>query len=209
MTIFPESRLIHTYIDPLDTLGGGLEIGASAHNPTGLKNCRNVDFSDSMDTIFKHEEVKMCGRAAPVDIVAYGDEIPLESSSQNYLINLHVFEHLPNPIKALLNWHHILKPKGLVYSVIPYRDALDLDKGRPLTTLEHIMEDFKNNETCDTHPIPEGHGKYGHLHLFDKTSYEELISYVNVGIGSKIMFGQPLFEIIKYVPTCDKVPNGF
>ncbi|MCG7851193.1 MAG: radical SAM protein, partial [Methanosarcinaceae archaeon] len=66
---FSESALAHKYC-----IGKGLEIGGSAHNPFGL-NTLNVDFTDSMDTKFKKEEVNLCGKALKVDIVANGDDI--------------------------------------------------------------------------------------------------------------------------------------
>ncbi len=53
---FPESSLAHKYC-----LGKGLEIGGSAHNPFGL-HTMNVDFTDSLETEFKKEEIRQCGR---------------------------------------------------------------------------------------------------------------------------------------------------
>ena len=52
---FPESALAHKYC-----VGKGLEIGGCATNPFGL-NTLNVDFTDSMDTVFKKEEIRLRG----------------------------------------------------------------------------------------------------------------------------------------------------
>jgi hypothetical protein len=57
MPKFRDSALAHKYLDDLK----GIEIGGSAHNPFNLPNCINVDYTDSMTTIFKEAEFEMCG----------------------------------------------------------------------------------------------------------------------------------------------------
>ena len=66
--IFPESQLAHKYCK-----GKGLEIGAGAHNPFGL-NTLNVSLAMPVD---QEQELKMCGKIAPADIHASGDNIPV------------------------------------------------------------------------------------------------------------------------------------
>lgn len=55
---FKESELAHKYLDGLS----GVEIGGSAYNPFGL-NTLNVDYTKSMDALFKIIEKNMCGEA--------------------------------------------------------------------------------------------------------------------------------------------------
>src|SRR3954468_676922 len=50
----------------------GVEIGASAHNEFSLRAI-NVDRYPESDTPYKREELELCGRMRPVDLVAPGD----------------------------------------------------------------------------------------------------------------------------------------
>src|SRR5574340_1459238 len=104
---FPESKLAHKYLDNLK----GIEIGGSAHNPFGL-NTLNVDFTASMETIFKKHEIEVCGEVMPVDIVASGDNLPFRSESQDFIIASHALEHFPDPIKVLKKWYRVIKKNG-------------------------------------------------------------------------------------------------
>ena len=51
-----ESALAHEYLDGLS----GIEIGGSSHNSFGL-DTKNVDYTDSLDTIFKKAEIENVG----------------------------------------------------------------------------------------------------------------------------------------------------
>ena len=123
--IFPESALAHKYC-----VGKGLEIGGAAHNPFGL-NTLNVDLTDSMETAFKEEEIRLCGRAMKVDIVAYGDNIPLRDGSQDFVVSSHVLEHFPNTIKALLEWDRLIRAGGIIFMIVPHKKRT-FDKIEPV-----------------------------------------------------------------------------
>jgi ubiquinone/menaquinone biosynthesis C-methylase UbiE len=200
---FPDSAIAHKYLDPIAINGRGIEIGGSAHNPFNISNTINLDYTASLDTIFKQEEIKLCGEALPVDIVAYADEIPVEDNRFDFLINSHLFEHQPNPIKTLLEWHRVVRNDGIILSIIPHNDALLADKDREITTISHQVDDYWRSETCETHPIPEGHGKNGHYHTYTMNSYLLLISYINALNPKKY------FDILEAVDPDGKVNNGF
>jgi len=146
---FPESALAHKYC-----VGKGLEIGGSMQNSFGL-NTLNVDFTDSMNTVFKKEEIRLCGKALKVDIVANGDDIPLPDESQDFIVSSHVIEHFPNPIKALVEWDRLVKAGGTIFMIVPHKERT-FDKHQACTPLNHIVEDFKNNNT-EPHTNPDGH----------------------------------------------------
>ena len=55
---FKDSTLAHKYLDPLAINGRGIEIGSSSHNPFNIANTINVDYTNSLDTIYKKEEIK-------------------------------------------------------------------------------------------------------------------------------------------------------
>jgi len=189
ITQVPQSTLAHKYC-----IGKGLEIGGSAHNPFGL-NTLNVDFTDSMDTEFKKEEINLCGKALKVDIVANGDDIPLPDESQDFIVSSHVIEHFPNPIKALVEWDRLVKAGGIIFMIVPHKERT-FDKHKASTPLSHIVEDFKNNNT-EPHTNPDGHD-----HCWVTKTFIELIRYMIENLRME-------WEIVEVQDIDDKAGNGF
>jgi SAM-dependent methyltransferase len=180
---FPESKHAHQLLDGLI----GIEIGGSAHNQFGL-NTINVDYTDDMDTIFKQQEVDMCGEALPVDMVAPGDVLPMADKSVDFVISSHVIEHFFDPIKAIKEWQRVARK--YVYIIAPQPCALPSDCGRPLTT----NEDFEARHsgrikppTTDTHE---------HYSVWSCLSFLEMCDH----------FG---FKVVDNMLYDDKVGNGF
>jgi radical SAM superfamily enzyme YgiQ (UPF0313 family)/SAM-dependent methyltransferase len=186
---FPESALAHKYC-----VGKGLEIGGSAHNPFGL-NTLNVDFTDSMETKFKKEEIRLCGKALKVDIVTNGDDIPLPDESQDFIVSSHIFEHLPNPIKALVEWDRLVRPGGVIFMIVPHKERT-FDKDRPRTSLEHVVNDYLTNNT-ESHNDPNDHD-----HCWITEDVVNIVNWVIANIGVN-------WEIAKVLDVDDKVGNGF
>jgi SAM-dependent methyltransferase len=77
------------------------------------------------------------------------------SDSYDFVLSSHMLEHSANPVKALLELKRIVKPDGSLLIVLPHRDAT-FDHRRPVTTLEHLLEDFDHGTAEDdlTH-LPE------------------------------------------------------
>ena len=48
-----------------------------------------------MDTIYKLEELRMCGYMRPVDLVAPGDDVPFRDEAVDFVFASHVIEHFP------------------------------------------------------------------------------------------------------------------
>jgi ubiquinone/menaquinone biosynthesis C-methylase UbiE len=173
-------------------IGQGLEIGGAAHNAFGLKTL-NVDVTDSMDTIFKKEEKKHCGRAMPVDIVAPGDEIPLPDGSQDFIVSSHVLEHFYNPVKALLEWYRLLRPGGIIFMIVPHKERT-FDKPHPRTPLRHLVEDFERGETG---PVVAGHN-----HRWIAEDIVDLVKWMSENLNVR-------WELAQVQDPDDKVGNGF
>lgn len=148
--MFRESNLAHRLLDGKR----GIEIGASAHNPFGLKTL-NVDYTDDLSTGFKNEEIKMCGRYAKVDIVAPGDDLPFKDNALDFVINSHVIEHFYDPVKTVKEWLRVVKPGGYVYMIIPHKERT-FDAPRPRTTLAEIIERHERPNP----PLVDHHGHY-------------------------------------------------
>ncbi len=188
-TFFKESRLAHKYCR-----GRGIEIGGSAHNPFGLA-AFNVDNTAALDTPFKQEEVRICGRALRVDIVAAGDCLPLASESQDFLVSSHVLEHFPNPIKTLMEWDRVVRPGGTLFMIIPHKERT-FDRDRERTTLAHLIEDFQNDEAGPTED------ENGHHHVWVTADLAALVRYM-------IEEMQMSWKLLKVKNKDDKVGNGF
>lgn len=191
--IFPEHALAHRYLDGID----GIEIGAAAHNPFNIPNCRTVDNTDSMETVFKAQEIRLCGRAARVDIVGEADALPLESSSIGYVLSSHVLEHVWDVVGCLIEWARVLRVGGLVFAIIPRPTALREDIGRPLTTISELRT--RHDER--TRPGPDAPA-WGHFNVWDLDTFRSTLRTVLP------MYGIPL-EVIDSEEIDTKVGNGF
>lgn len=198
--IFQESKLAHKYLDGLE----GLEIGQASHNPFGL-NTKNVDYSDSMETTFKKGEMEMCGKACKVDIVAFGDSLPVEDNSQDFVISSHVIEHFFDPIKALIEWYRVIKTGGYIFIIAPHSYRVP-GETRPITTLDELKKrhsgemkpDEVNWEGGYTNSTVTGLalGDKGHWSVFTTESFIEICKHLN-------------FNVVEYNDVDGKVGNGF
>ncbi len=118
-------------------LGGlrGIEIGGGAHNRYPI-DAINVDRYASMDTIYKREEERLAGARLPVDVVAPGDDLPFADKSVDFVLASHVIEHVPDPVKALLEWDRVARHH--LFLVVPHRDRT-FDYDRALDPVEHLL----------------------------------------------------------------------
>ena len=131
---FPESRLAHRLLDGLV----GIEIGGSAHNPFNIPGCVNVDYTADPTTVFKQEELRLCGETLPVHIVAPAWDLPFDDASLDFVLSSHVIEHCWDVIGTIEEWFRVLKPGGLVFMVVPHKERT-FDKDRERTTLEELV----------------------------------------------------------------------
>jgi len=135
---FPESALAHQLLDGLV----GVEVGGAAHNSFGLDTI-NVDRISHTDLAFEPyalEQVRLCGEVMPVDVVAPGNQLPFPDKSYDFVISSHVIEHFYDPISAIKEWMRV--SRQYVYIICPQRDALESDRGKPLTELDEHIERF-------------------------------------------------------------------
>ncbi len=194
---FPESPLMHQFLDGLK----GLEIGAAAHNPFGLKTL-NVGLSPEYDAedfeFFKNAQIEMCGTWADIDIPGFAEDIPVPDSSQDFVLNSHVWEHLPNPLIALIEWVRVVRSGGYIAVIVPKRDADAGDRSRPITSL---AEQIKYFEERVTHPRNHEQVR-GHYTVFAPRSLREMADWYNLNNERT-----KLVEVA-FLETDDKVGNG-
>jgi SAM-dependent methyltransferase len=70
--------------------------------------------------------------------------LPLADSSCDFVLSSHMLEHVANPLKALMEWRRVLKPEGYLLLVLP-DGRRTFDHRRPLSTLEHLISDYRRD----------------------------------------------------------------
>jgi len=151
---------------PLVTGRQGLEIGGPSpiFERTGLLpvypaagSLDNANFSATTiwqgagaeSDAFIFDRKKQPGR----QMIAEASNLPaIPDGSYDFLLASHALEHLANPIKALHEWHRVLRPSGALLIVLP-DGAATFDHKRPVTPLAHMIEDFNRRvgEDDETH----------------------------------------------------------
>ena len=189
---FPESKLAHKLLDDLV----GIEIGGSAHNAFNLPRCKNVDYTDDMETVFKISEQKLCGEKMAVDIVANGDDLPLEDESIDYVVSSHVIEHFFDPIAALQEWFRVIRPGGYIFIIAPKSRALPQET-RPCTSLQEMIDRHEGRmKPEDVDMTLDGQTDHGHWSVWDLQDFLPIIEWLN-------------WTVLHALETDDKVGNGF
>jgi len=76
----------------------------------------------------------------------------IKDETYDFVLSCHSLEHFANPLKAIQEWKRIIKKDGYLVIVIPHKDKT-FDHKRPVTTIDHLIEDYKNNtpESDETH----------------------------------------------------------
>lgn len=135
------SNLATRYLENLH----GVEIGASTENSFGLKRSINVDFSDEQGGLWQSPS---CAPAV-VNIVASGDDLPFKSDTLDYVLSSHVIEHFFDPVKALKEWHRVIRPGGYIFLIAPHRDRT-FDNHREPTPVAELLARH-SGEVLPTH----------------------------------------------------------
>jgi len=132
--------------------GKGIEIGA-LNNPLRINHKKAqviyVDMLDKGNLIKQNPEI--CGsEIKQPDITADAEDLNIiTDGSMDFVIVRQVLEHLPNPVKALKEFYRILKVEGILYLTIPDK-RYSFDKERPITTLSHLLQDYKEGAITET-----------------------------------------------------------
>lgn len=124
--------------------GKGIEIGA-LQSPLKVPGNAHVTYVDRMQVKDLRKQYPELN-AVPlvhVDEVADGELLEtIDDSSQDFVIANHFLEHCQNPILAISNMMRVLKNDGVIYLAIPDK-RYTFDIGRPVTTIDHLMRDYK------------------------------------------------------------------
>jgi predicted SAM-dependent methyltransferase len=79
----------------------------------------------------------------------------INGDKYDFILSSHMLEHTANPFKALSEWTRVLKNDGILIILLPHKEGT-FDHKRPVTTLDHMIEDFTSGMKEDdlTH-LPE------------------------------------------------------
>lgn len=132
----------------------------------------------------------------------------IESGKYDFVLSCNNLEHIANPFKALTEWLRVIKPNGLLLLVLPNKDS-NFDHNRSIVSIEHLMDDFKNNiseedlthldEILTLHDLsmdpPAGdfdsfkkrslnnfQNRCMHQHVFDIALLKQIFNYFNVEV---------------------------
>lgn len=126
--------------------GKGIEIGA-LHNPLYVSKAARVSYVDRLslaDLRTDYPELRELP-LVQVDIIDQGELLSsLDNETQDFVIANHFLEHCQNPLLALGNMFRVLKSQGILYICLPDK-RYTFDSERPVTSLEHILEDYRKD----------------------------------------------------------------
>ncbi len=95
----------------------------------------NVDvFDESQTAIWQSKACK----PATVHILASGDNLPFKNGTLDYVLSSHAIEHFFDPIKALKEWHRVIRPGGYIFIIVPHKDRT-FDSYRETTSLSELI----------------------------------------------------------------------
>lgn len=195
--------------------GEGIEIGA-LNNPMPVPPTAFVRYVDrhSYETLRNQDFPELhASSIATVDIIDDAETLAtIPDASLDFVIINHVIEHCKNTIKALRTFWRVLKPGGLLFMTAPDK-RYTFDRDRPLTTLEHIKEDDRENSPArdlahydeyvrlvDKVTDPKaylarmayllGINYSIHFHVWDWTSFSAMMDYVSTQLPMEIVVAQ-------------------
>jgi len=176
----------------------------------GLDNVNFANYTVWEQTIhegltFQFDPKKSAGQ----QYIAEATDLRMISSSRyEFVLSCHSIEHTANPIRALKEWIRVLVDGGGLLLVVPDKSGT-FDHRRPVTTLQHLIDDFEHNtgeddlthlpEILELHDIDRDWGmpdfnsfkeralnnfKYRcqHHHVFDRVLVSDLLKYVGLKV---------------------------
>jgi SAM-dependent methyltransferase len=133
--------------------GYGLEIGA-LNSPLPLPKNAQAIYSD---VLTPGQIDRMYPGSRHPDIISNSEEFPdTPTNTFDFVVANHVLEHVTDPIRALGEWHRILKDGGILFLAIPDK-RYTFDRRRRRTSLAHLVEDHRS-------ALPEQQRNLKHLH---------------------------------------------
>jgi SAM-dependent methyltransferase len=150
----------------------------------------------------------------------------IPNENYDFLISSHCLEHCANTLKTFKEWLRVLKKGGAIMLILPDK-KYTFDHDRPVTTFEHLVDDFKYNideqdlthlaEILELHDlrmdVPAGtieqfkkrsednfNNRCLHHHVFDFELLENIFTHFDVKVID-MAFVKPYHQIILGIKT--------
>jgi SAM-dependent methyltransferase len=139
--------------------GNGLEVGAGSRPFPVPANVR-VTYGDIRDhqTLESYFNTTNVQSGDEIDAQTFAD---LEADRFDFVISAHLIEHLLDPVGSIIQALRVLKPNGVLILVVPdMRRTFDCD--RPETTLDHVLQDYRDGGVSSMRQGYEEHLRYVH-----------------------------------------------
>jgi predicted SAM-dependent methyltransferase len=197
--VHKESALAHKLLDGLC----GIEIGAASYAPFGLKTV-NVGLTEKMDPVdhnkYKKHQIRVTGDYARIDIPGNAEDLSnIPTSSVDFVLHSHVWEHLANPLKSLNEWARVVKHRGLLFIMVPHRNALPEDRGRNVTSIKHLTA-LLDGKQVDPKDVPIT----GHHTVFSSQLIVQIMHVFNV----RHAIDNTRLELVSFLEVDDKIELG-
>lgn len=155
---FPSKAKCFSLCEQLLADGSGLEIGGPSDVFKGsgvlpvypfIKKLDNCNFSDetTWEGVIDEGMTVQYGAQASVGRQYIGEASDLneiDSASYDFVLSSHVIEHVANPLQTLSEWVRVLKQDGILVLLVPHKEGT-FDHKRPVTPLDHLIEDHQQN----------------------------------------------------------------
>ncbi|MBV1916148.1 MAG: class I SAM-dependent methyltransferase [Pseudomonadales bacterium] len=246
--LYPRQLVYYSKLRDSFKTGIGLEIGGPSsifgHKgiiPVYLDSSKidNINFSNSTvwEGHISDDEGFVFNKRSDAGCQYIGEASNLEmieDSSYDFILSSHCIEHIANPIKALEEWIRVLKQDGLLVLVVPHKEGT-FDHQRPVTSFEHLIQDFENQidesdlthveEILKLHDLAKDPGagdfvafekrskcnrenRCLHHHVFDTKQAVEMVNYVGLEILAVEMFTPYHIVIISKKTASDQFADN-
>jgi predicted SAM-dependent methyltransferase len=125
--------------------GDGIEIGG-LHRPLEVPDGARVRYVDLHPADELRELHPELGDVPLVPVTIIGSATDLGSVGDgevDFVIANHLIEHIEAPIAALLEWHRVLRPGGILFMAVP-DGRVTFDRARPMTSASHLIDEFRH-----------------------------------------------------------------
>lgn len=119
--------------------GRGIEIGGGM-SPTPINNGAQIVQFDIRDRAGLSQYFNVPLEQVP-QVFPLSEMKSQFPDGANFLINFHVLEHLANPIQGIIEWVSLLKKDAVLMIGVPDSTKC-ADKGRLLTPVSHLLDDY-------------------------------------------------------------------
>lgn len=175
-----------------------------------ISNLDSVNFSRTTKWEGEIKEGKTFfyyGKEPGTQYIAEASELNcIKTNTYDFLLSSNCLEHVANPIKALEEWIRVVKIDGYILLILPKKND-NFDNKRPITSFEHLLEDYKRNiaeddlthlnEVLELHDLSKDTNAGGfekfkstcmnnhnnremHHHVFDLELIKKLFIYFNI-----------------------------